>query len=99
MITKDEILNKLREIKPVLKDKFYIKNLGLFGSYVRGENSELSDIDILIEYEENSPFSLFTLISLEDFLTKFFNIKIDVVNKKSIKPALKDNILNEVIFI
>lgn len=99
MLTKDDILNKLKEIKPLLHDKFYIKNLGLFGSYVRGENSETSDIDILIEYEENSPFSLFTLISLEDFLTKLFNIKIDVVNKKSIKPALKDYILNEVIFV
>ncbi len=99
MLTKDEILNKLREIKPELYNKFYIKNLGLFGSYVRGENSETSDIDVLIEYEENSPFSLFTLIGAEHFLTELFGIKVDLVNKKSIKPALKDIILNEVIFI
>lgn len=99
MLTKDDILNKLKEIKPVLHDKFYIKNLGLFGSYVRGENSESSDIDLLFEYEENSPFSLFTLIDLEDFLVNFFNIKIDLANKKTLKQDLKDNILNEVIFI
>lgn len=99
MLTKDEILNKLREIKPELYNKFYIKNLGLFGSYARGENSESSDIDILIEYDENTPFSLFTLIGAEDFLTKLFNIKVDLVNKKSIKPDLKDNILDEVVFV
>lgn len=99
MITKDEILNKLREIKPVLKNQFYIKNLGLFGSYVRGENSETSDIDLLFEYEENSPFSLFTLIDLEDFLGGLFKIKIDLANKKTLKPDLKDNILDEVIFV
>lgn len=99
MKTKEEILNKLKEVKPVLYKDFYIKNVGLFGSYVRGENSESSDIDILIEYDENQPFSLFTLILLEDFLTKLFNLKTDVVNKKSIKPALRDNILSEVIFV
>ena len=99
MKTKEEILNQLREIKPVLQDKFYIKNLGLFGSYVRGENSETSDIDLLFEYQENSPFSLFTLIDLEDFLVNFFKIKVDLANKKTLKPDLKDNILNEVIFV
>lgn len=99
MLNKDEILNKLKEIKPMLSTRFYVKNLGLFGSYVRDENSPSSDIDILIEYDENKSFSLFTLIELEDFLTKLFNIKVDLVNKKSIKPALKENILKEVIFI
>ena len=99
MLTKNEILNKLKEIKPSLYQDFYIKNLGLFGSYARGENSENSDIDILIEYDSSKPFSLFTLISLEDFLTKLFNIKVDLVNKKSIKPALKENILNEVVYV
>lgn len=99
MKTKEEILNKLKEIKPQLYTDFYIKNLGLFGSYVRGENSENSDIDILVEYDETKAFSLFTLIKLEDFLTKLFNIKVDLINKKSIKPDLKDNILSEVIFV
>lgn len=99
MLTKDEILYKLKKIKPMLSTRFYVKNLGLFGSYVRDENSPSSDIDILIEYDENKSFSLFTLIELEDFLTKLFNIKVDLVNKKSIKPALKENILKEVIFV
>lgn len=99
MKTKNEILNKLKEIKPILYRDFYIKSLGLFGSYVRGENSDSSDIDLLFEYDEDKAFSLFTLIDLEDFLTKLFNVKIDLVNKKTIKPALKENILKEVIFI
>lgn len=99
MLTKEEILTKLKEIKPVLYKNFYIKNLGLFGSYVRGENSNSSDIDVLFEYDESKPFSLFTLIDLEDFLTDLFKIKVDLANKKSLKPDLKDNILNEVIFV
>jgi len=99
MRTKEEILNKLKEIKPVLYDDFYIKNVGLFGSYARGENSEKSDIDILYEYDENKAFSLFTLIDLEDFLTSVFCIKVDLANKKSLKPDLMDNILKEVIIV
>jgi len=99
MNTREEILNKLKEIKPMLHDEFYIKNLGLFGSYAREENSESSDIDLLFEYKENSPFSLFTLIDLEDFLTNLLNIKVDLANKKTLKPDLKDNILNEVILV
>ena len=99
MTTKEEILAKLKEIKPTLSENFYIKNLGLFGSYVREENSHSSDIDILIEYDESKSFSLFTIIALEDFLTKLFNAKVDLVNKKSIKPDLKDCILKEVVFV
>lgn len=99
MASKKEILNKLKELRPFLQKKFYINNLGLFGSYVREENSNLSDIDILIEYDETKPFSLFTLIDLENFLTEVFGTKVDLVNKKSIKPALKENIMNEVIFV
>ncbi len=99
MITKEEILNKLREIKPTLREKFYIENLGLFGSYARCENSESSDIDLLFEYDETKPFSLFTLIDLEDFLVDLFKIKVDLANKKSLKPDLKNNILDEVVFI
>jgi uncharacterized protein len=99
MLNKDEILIKLKEIKPILSEKFYIKNLGLFGSYVRGENLPNSDIDLLFEYDESKPFSFFTLIHLEDFLGDLFKIKIDLANKKTLKPDLKDNILNEVIFV
>jgi len=98
-MNKNEILNKLKEIKPILKNDYYVEELGLFGSYVRGENSDTSDLDILIEYDETKAFSLFTIIKLEDFLTKVFNIKVDLVNKKSIKPDLKDYILNEVVFV
>jgi len=99
MKTKEEILNKLKEIKPILHKDFYIENLGLFGSYARGENSDSSDIDILYEYDESKAFSLFTLIDLEDFLTSIFCIKVDLANKKSLKPDLRDNILNEVIIV
>jgi len=99
MKTKEEILNKLREIKPLLQDKFYIKNLGLFGSYVRVEARDDSDLDILISLKPEHSVGLIKFNSLKDFLTDLLNIKVDLVLKDGIKPALEKYILNEVIYL
>jgi len=91
----DQIIMKLRETKPVLKEKYKVKTLGVFGSYVRGEQKEGSDLDILVEFQE--PVGLFKFMELEEFLGNNTGVKVDLVSRKALKPRIGKYILEEVI--
>lgn len=96
MITKMEILSKLKELKPILYKDYFVKEIGLFGSYSNNSNTEESDIDILIELEKPIGWKYFTL---ELYLEKVFNKKIDLVTKNALKEQIKNEILNQVNFV
>ena len=96
MITKDQILSKLKELKPSLYKDFAVKEIGLFGSFSDNTNNEDSDIDILVELEKPIGWKFF---SLELFLEKTFNRKIDLVTKNALKDQLKVSILKEVNYV
>ena len=91
----DRIIMELRENKPVLEEKYKVKTLGVFGSYVRGEQKKSSDLDILVEFRE--PIGLFKFMELEEFLGNNTGIKVDLVSKKALKPRIGKHILDEVI--
>jgi hypothetical protein len=83
--------------KDDLKEKFKVKTIGVFGSYVRGEQKEKSDVDVLVEFEE--PVGLFEFMDLEAYLTGLLRVKVDLVSKKALKPHIGQHILEEVINI
>jgi len=93
----EEIKGKLEELKPILKEKFKVKSIGVFGSYVRGEQKKRSDVDILVEFEE--PVGLFEFMELEEYLSNSLGAKVDLVSKKALKPRIGERILGEVIYI
>lgn len=97
--TLKEIKTILESLKPELVKKYKIKEIGVFGSWVRGEQKKNSDIDILVEFEENSGISLFDFIEIEDYLRKKVGIKVDLVEKKALKPYIGKSILKEVIYL
>jgi len=84
-------------LKPDLKERFKVKTIGLFGSYVKGEQKDTSDLDVLVDFYE--PISLFRFIELEDFLTQQLGVKVDLVMRDALKPRIKDNILSEAIYV
>lgn len=92
-----EIQNILTEIKSELIDKYHISQLGIFGSYARGDYNSASDIDILVEYAQKP--SLFGLIELKDYLSDRLQMKVDLVTKDGLKPQIKEKILAEVIYL
>ena len=96
MLTKSDIVSKLREIKPVLAKEFAVKEIGLFGSFSTGSNLEESDIDLLVELERPIGWKFFTL---ELYLEKLFGRKIDLVTKNALKEQIKEQILKEVQYI
>jgi predicted nucleotidyltransferase len=97
-----EILKKvkkvLKEHKEELKGKYGVKEIGVFGSYVRGENKESSDLDILVEFEENVEMDLIKFVELENHLSELLGIKVDLVDKTTLKPAIGKHILQEVVY-
>jgi predicted nucleotidyltransferase len=80
-----------------LTRKFKVKTIGVFGSYVRGEQKRRSDIDVLVEFEE--PIGLFEFMDLEEYLSDLLGVKVDLVSKKALKPHIGERILQEVIMI
>ena len=96
MITRNEILIKLRELKPTLHKEYSVKEIGLFGSFSDNSNSEDSDIDILVELEKPIGWKFFTL---EMFLENTFGRKIDLVTKNALKDQIKDSILSKVKYV
>jgi predicted nucleotidyltransferase len=97
MKTLSEIQNWLKEHKPILKETYKIKTLGLFGSYLRQEQTESSDLDILVEFSEIP--SLLKFINLENYLSDHLGIKVDLVHKAGLKPRLGQRILEEVVYL
>ncbi|NBD31492.1 MAG: nucleotidyltransferase [Cyanobacteria bacterium] len=93
------ILQKLRAYFPEIKEQYQIKEMGIFGSYVRGENHENSDIDILIEFSPDIEFGLLTFCQLENKLSEKLGKKVDLVTKDGLKPRLGEDILKEVVYL
>ena len=93
----EEVIALLRKEKAFLKKKYKINEIGVFGSYVRGDQQEDSDIDILID--KNEAIGLLKLANLQNYLSSLMGIKVDLVIKKSLKPHIGKNILKEVVYV
>lgn len=99
MKTLEEIKRQLEGLKPILKEKFAVETIELFGSYVRGEQSEKSDIDILVTFREPNDVDLFKFIELRLFLKDNLGIEVDLIEKEAVKPRLKERIFEEAISV
>lgn len=93
----DKINKVIKEHKGELEERFKVKEIGIFGSYVRGEQGTRSDIDILVEFKE--PIGLFEFMDLEEFLKNLLGMKVDLVSKKALKPIIGEHIMREIIYI
>lgn len=90
---------KIKAIKSEIQEEYKIEELGLFGSYIRGEETENSDIDILIKFESEARFGLVTYCELENLLSEKLGKKVDLVMKDYLKLHLSKYILNEVVYL
>jgi uncharacterized protein len=98
MTNKDQILSFISQNKRLLLEKFHITRIGLFGSYARGEQKDTSDIDLLVEFEENTQDLYDLKLQLKEFFRDRFGIEIDICREKYIKPRVKTSILKETVY-
>lgn len=93
----EEIKSTLAAHKEELRQKYNVNTIGVFGSYVRGEQKNQSDIDVLVEFEESSNLSLLDFIRLENYLSDVLGIKVDLVEKHTLKARIGKHVLEEVV--
>lgn len=92
-----EIINTLNSFREIIRKEYKAEVIGLFGSYVRGEHRETSDIDIIVRFLEDA--SLLDLVGLSDFLEEKLGIKVDIVPIDTIRKEIKEDILREAVYI
>lgn len=97
MHTSEEIIKLLRAKKQELKDKYALTELGLFGSYARGDYNENSDIDILVDFSTH--IDGFRYIKLAHELEDLLQQKIDMVSRKGIKEKYLPFVENSLIHV
>jgi len=95
--TLEEIKQWLLQHKSVLQEHYKVRELGIFGSYVRQEQTETSDVDVLVQFSETP--SLLKFVNLENYLSDNLGIKVDLVHKSGLKPRIGERILAEVVYL
>lgn len=93
--TAQEMRTVLREHMKELKERYGVKELGIFGSCVRGEAGAESDVDILVDFER--PIGFFKFLELEEYLSRLIGRRVDLVSRRALKPHIGKNILREVV--
>ena len=96
MKTKIDIENKLKELKPILIQKYFVDKIGVFGSYSRNEQNKESDIDILVSFKRPLGWDFF---DLQELLESELKLKVDLVSEKALKEQLRQIILNSVNYV
>ncbi len=99
MITKENILSFLSNNKNYFKERYHIARIGIFGSYSRNEYSNDSDIDVIIEFDENIEHVFDAKYELKEFLQNHFNKSIDLCREKSLNKLFYKKIIEEAIYV
>jgi len=97
MKTFEEIKEILQKNKQKFREQYGLKNIGIFGSYIRGEQVAESDLDILVELEK--PIGFVKFMKLERALSEILGVQVEIVTKKALKPHIGKRILQEVRYV
>ncbi|HNX77925.1 MAG TPA: nucleotidyltransferase domain-containing protein [Candidatus Rifleibacterium sp.] len=99
MMNKNEILKELKALKHGLKEQFHIEKLGIFGSYASNSAHPESDLDLLVEFEDELSNIYEIKKELKALLEQKFGMKIDLAREKYLKPFYREEILKQVIYV
>jgi len=95
--TVGEIKEILKSHKAELRSKYGVREIGIFGSYVKEEQKETSDLDILVEFEK--PLGLLEFVGLKNHLSDLLGVNVDLVMRKALKPTIGKRVLGEVVYV
>ncbi len=98
VLTPEDVKRKMEERKVYMKDFFHIKEIGIFGSFVREKATENSDIDILVEFEKGHK-DFFNYMRLKYYLEELLGRNVDLVIKNAVKSRLRDRIFSEIEYV
>jgi predicted nucleotidyltransferase len=95
--TVEEIKEILKSHKEELESKYGVKEIGIFGSYVKEEQKEASDVDILVDFEK--ALGLLEFVRLKNYLSDILGLHVDLVMRKALKPNIGKRVLGEVVYV
>lgn len=98
MLNKLNILDYLKSNKDLFKSQYNVIKIGIFGSYARGEATDKSDIDVIVEFDENTDDLFDKKYELREYLISYFHKNIDLCREGAIKPIFRQLILKDVIY-
>jgi uncharacterized protein len=90
-------ISTLKEHEKLIRQKFGVRRIGIFGSFARGEEREDSDLDVLVVFEEGQK-TFDNYMDLKFYLEDLFGREVDLVTERALKPQLKDIIMKEVVY-
>ena len=96
-LSTDEIISYLKQNKALLNERFGVTRIGIFGSFARGEQSVTSDIDMVVEIEKARK-NIHSFLKLKRFLEQEMAREIDLGFENSIKPAIKEKVIKQIIY-
>ena len=97
MLPKKEILRDILAKREYIR-KYGVKRIGLFGSFIRGEQKETSDVDILVEFEKGMK-TFDNYMELKFYLEKLLDCKVDLVIADALKPQVKPYVMKEIEYV
>ena len=97
MKTIHDIKKVLKSHKEELGSRYGVEEIGIFGSYVKEEQKETSDVDILVEFEK--PLGLLEFVALKNYLSDLLGVNVDLVMRKALKPTIGQRVLSEVVYV
>ena len=99
MLKSEKILDFLKLNRKTLEDQFFVEKIALFGSYARNEQTEKSDIDLLVTLKKNTPDIHEAKQGLREFIGQYFNCSVDIASEKYLKRYIRNEILQEAVYV
>ncbi len=99
MYSQQDILQFISANRTYLRDRFHIAKIGIFGSYAREEQTKDSDIDLIVDFEKNTPELYELKLQIKQFFKNKFDIEVDICRERYMKPRFRKRIENEAIYV
>ena len=92
-----DILDQLRGMRHELQERYHIRSIGIFGSYSRKHQTEQSDLDLAVEFDQ--PIGMMAFVLLKNMISDRLNIKVDLVTPDGLHPLIRDQVMHEVGYV
>ncbi|MFA5416043.1 MAG: nucleotidyltransferase family protein [Methanoregula sp.] len=97
MKSRKEFVAILIVLKGELETRFHVKSIGIFGSVARNENTDTSDLDLIVDFSE--PVGMFKFLELRDYLRSSLNTDVDLTTPRALKPAIRQTVKRDVFYV
>ena len=91
------ILDQLRVMRHELQERYHIRSIGIFGSYSRHHQTEHSDLDIVVEFDQ--PIGMMAFVHLKNLISERLNVSVDLVTPDGLHPLIRDQVMHEVVYV